>query len=237
MVDGVMLLVDASEGPLPQTRYVLMKALEAKLPAIVVDQQDRSLRRAHPGGAERDLRSLHRPRRDRGPARLPGDLHQRQARASPSTAPDGPGEDLRPLFDAILEQIPPPGRRPRGGPADPRREPRLQRLPRPPRPSAGSSPARVTLGDEVAIVKLDGRLQTTKITKLYSFEGLKRIEATSADRGDILALAGVEGISIGETITDRRDPRAAAPHPDRRADASSMLFTVNTSPFSGREGT
>ena len=115
MVDGVMLLVDASEGPLPQTRFVLRKALERRLPPIVViNKIDRPDARAA-GSAERDLRPVHRPRRDRGAARLPGALHQRAAPARRASIADAPGEDLRPLFDAIVEHVPPP----RGNPDAP----------------------------------------------------------------------------------------------------------------------
>ncbi len=132
MVDGVMLLVDASEGPLPQTRYVLRKALEARLPGGRGDQQDRPPGRAAEGGAERGLRPVHRPGRHRGPARVSRPLHEREA---------GPGAHRprragrRPA--AALRRDPEARARPRGpgrrGPAAPHRQPRLQRLPRPPR--------------------------------------------------------------------------------------------------------
>ena len=115
MVDGVMLLVDASEGPLPQTRFVLRKALERRLtPIVVINKIDRPDARVA-GSAERDLRSVHRPRRQRGAARLPGALHQRPGRHRDAVDPDGAGEDLRPLFDAVVEHVPPP----RGNPDAP----------------------------------------------------------------------------------------------------------------------
>jgi GTP-binding protein len=107
IVDGVMLLVDASEGPLPQTRYVLMKALEAQAAAHRGDQQDRPSRRARAGSAQRDLRPVHRSRRHRRPARFSGALHQRQDRRRQEDL-DDPSTDLRPLFDAIVENIPAP---------------------------------------------------------------------------------------------------------------------------------
>ena len=91
------------------------------------------------------------------------------------------------------------------------------------------------LGDEVGIMKLDGSMQKTKITKLYSFEGLKRVDETVGIPGDILAIAGVEGISIGETITSAETPK---PLPKIQIDEPTiaMIFTINTSPFAGREG-
>ena len=115
MVDGVMLLVDASEGPLPQTRFVLRKALERRLtPIVVINKIDRPDARAQ-RSAERDLRPVHRPRRDRGPARLPGALHQRAGRHREPATPRRPGENLRPLFDAVVTHVPPP----RGNPDAP----------------------------------------------------------------------------------------------------------------------
>ena len=113
MVDGVMLLVDASEGPLPQTRYVLRKALEAKLPPIVViNKIDRPDARIA-GSAERDLRPVHRSRRHRRPARFPGDLHQRQDRHRQARHRRTTATDLRPLFEAIVKTH---SRRPRAIP-------------------------------------------------------------------------------------------------------------------------
>src|SRR5207248_305065 len=92
------------------------------------------------------------------------------------------------------------------------------------------------LGDDVGILKLDGSLQRTKITKLYSFEGLKRVDETIGKPGDILAIAGVEGIHIGDTVTSADNPQ---PLPRIQIDEPTiaMIFTINTSPFAGREGT
>src|SRR5436190_11687384 len=91
------------------------------------------------------------------------------------------------------------------------------------------------LGDEVGIVKLDGTLQRTKITKLYSFEGLKRVDETVGRPGDVLAIAGVEGINIGETITHPETPTPLA-HIQIDEPTIAMVFTINTSPFAGRDG-
>ncbi len=150
------------------------------------------------------------------------------------TAPDGPGEDLRPLFDAILKQVPPPS-----GSADAVLQLLIANLDYSDylgRLGIGRIfSGRVTVGETVAVAKRDGSLQTTKVTKLYTFDGLKRIEAASADCGEIVALAGFEGISIGETITSAETP---APLPPLHIDEPtlSMIFSVNTSPFAGREG-
>jgi GTP-binding protein len=234
IVDGVMLLVDASEGPLPQTRYVLMKALEARLPQIVV------------------INKIDRP-----DARIPEVLDEiydlfidldatedqlgfpviytnaRLGVAKNELHSDS--TDLRSLFEAILEHTPPP-------PGDP--EDVLQLLVANldysdylGRLAIGRVfNGTLRLGDEVAIAKLDQTLQKTKITKLYSFEGLKRVDETVGQPGDILAIAGVEGITIGETVTSVETPRPLA-HIQIDEPTIAMTFTINTSPFSGREGT
>ncbi len=234
VVDGVMLLVDASEGPLPQTRYVLSKALEARLPPIVV------------------INKIDRP-----DARIPEvldeiydlfidlDAHEEQldfpiiytnARAgiAKATAEGDDSTDLRPLFEAILKHIPPPAADPDGVlqllVANLDYSDYLGRL------AIGRIFSGVLkYGDDVAIAKMDGSFHTTRITKLYSFEGLKRVDETVGRPGDILAIAGVEGITIGDTITSVETPQ---PLPRIHIDEPtiSMLFTVNTSPFSGREG-
>ncbi len=233
IVDGVLLLVDASEGPLPQTRYVLVKALEAKLPPIVV------------------INKIDRP-----DARIPEVLNEiydlfidldaaedqldfpviyTNARAGTATlALEEHSENLRPLFDAIVQHIPPP----QGDPdavlqllvANLDYSDYLGRL------AIGRVfSGTLRYGDEVGIAKLDGSLHTTKITKLYSFEGLKRVDETIGRSGDILAIAGVEGITIGDTITHAETPEPLARIPIDEPTIA-MTFTINTSPFSGREG-
>src|SRR5262249_52625372 len=145
------------------------------------------------------------------------------------------GEDLRPLFDAIVRTIPPPkGELP--GPlqilvANLDYSDYLGRL-----AIARVVNGKMYTGEEVAIAKRDGSLQKTKITKLFSFSGLKRTDITETELGDIVAVAGVEGITIGETITEAETP-APLPHIVIDEPTIAMLFTVNTSPFSGREGT
>jgi GTP-binding protein len=233
MVDGVMLLVDASEGPLPQTRYVLMKALEAKLPPIVViNKIDRADARIQEVLNEVydlfiDL--------DATEDQIDFPVIYTNAKAGiAKTAPEDNSTDLRPLFDSIIQNIPPPV----GNPdavlqllvANLDYSDYLGRL------AIGRVFSGVLkYGDEVAIAKLDGSLHNTRITKLYSFEGLKRVDETIGWPGDILAIAGVEGITIGETITSAENPK---PLPNVQIDEPtiSMVFTINTSPFAGREG-
>ncbi len=142
--------------------------------------------------------------------------------------------DLRPLFDAVVKHIPPPAGDPDGVfqmlVANLDYSDYLGRL------AIGRVfNGTLRLGDEVAIVKLDGSIQKTRITKLYSFEGLKRVDETLGQPGDLLAIAGVEGITIGETVTSAETPM---PLEKVRIDEPTiaMTFTINTSPFSGREG-
>jgi GTP-binding protein len=234
MVDGVMLLVDASEGPLPQTRYVLGKALEAKLPPIVViNKIDRA--DARPQEVLNEIYDLF----------IDLDAHEDQLNfpvlytnaktGTASTDMKGGGEDLRPLFDAIVKTTP----LPQGDPAGPLQilvanldySDYLGRL-----AIARVFNGKMHTGEEVAIAKLDGTLHKTKITKLFSFSGLKRMDIIETELGDIVAIAGVEGITIGETITEAEKP---APLPPIAIDEPTIaiVFTVNTSPFAGREGT
>ena len=239
MVDGVMLLVDASEGPLPQTRYVLMKALEARLPPIIVinkiDRPDARIQEV--------LNEVYDLFIDLDAAEDQLDFPVIYTNAKLGIAkldpdeqlPAGQTGNLRQLFDAILKHIPPPT----GDPdnilqllvANLDYSDYLGRL------AIGRMfNGTLHLGDEVSIAKLDGSFQKTKITKLYSFEGLKRVDETVGRPGDILAIAGVEGITIGETITHADTP-APLPHIPIDEPTIAMTFTINTSPFSGREGT
>src|SRR5213079_891201 len=233
MVDGVMLLVDASEGPLPQTRYVHGKALEAKLPPIVViNKIDRS--DARPQEVLNEIYDLFI---DLDATEEQLDFPVLYTNAKTGTAsldPDAPGQDLRPLFDAVVQYVPPP----RGNPDAP-----LQILVA----NLDSSDyvgriaigrifnGRVKIGDAVAVVKLDTAVQHTKVTKLYAFDGLKRVDITEAAAGDIVCLAGIEDITIGETITDM-EHQIAIPPVAIDEPTVHMIFGVNTSPVAGREG-
>ncbi len=234
MVDGVMLLVDASEGPLPQTRYVLGKALEAKLPPIVViNKIDRS--DARPQEVLNEIYDLFIDL-DAQEDQLEFPVLYTNAKAgTASTDIKGGGENLQPLFEAIVKTIPVPG----GDAAGPLQilvanldySDYLGRL-----AIARVFNGTMRTGEEVAIAKLDGTFHKTKITKLFSFSGLKRTDITQTELGDIVAVAGVEGITIGETITDAENP-SPLPHIVIDEPTIAMLFTVNTSPFSGRDGT
>src|SRR6201981_3429174 len=234
MVDGVMLLVDASEGPLPQTRYVLSKALEAHLPPIVViNKIDRS--DARPQEVLNEIYDLFIDL-DAKEEQIDFPVLYTNAKAGTATRDiKGGGEDLRPLFDAILKTIP----EPKGDPAGPLQilvanldySDYLGRL-----AIARVFDGTMYTGEDVGIAKLDGSLHKTKITKLFSFSGLKRVDIMETTLGDIIAVAGVEGITIGETITDAENP-APLPHITIDEPTIAMQFTVNTSPFSGRDGT
>ncbi len=233
IVDGVMLLVDASEGPLPQTRYVLMKALEAKLPQIVVinkiDRPDARIAEV--------LDEIYDLFIDLDATEDQLDFPVIYTNGKLGIAKNDPTDessDLRPLFDSIIANTPAPV----GDPNAPLQmlvanldySDYLGRL------AIGRVfEGTLNYGDHVAIVKLDGSLHKTKITKLYSFEGLKRVDETIGRPGDILAIAGVEGITIGETLTSAEDPRPLAKIQIDEPTIA-MTFTINTSPFSGREG-
>src|SRR5579872_4550990 len=233
IVDGVMLLVDASEGPLPQTRYVLSKALEAHLPPIVViNKIDRPDARV-----QEVLNEVYDLFIDLDATEDQLDFPVLYTIAKTGIAKrtmEDPSTDLRPLFDCILEHIPAPVGDPDGVLqmliANLDYSDYLGRL------GIGRVfNGQLKYGDNVAIAKRDGSMHTTRITKMYSFEGLKRVDETIGEHGDLLAIAGVEGITIGETVTSAETPDPLPPiHIDEPTIA--MAFTINTSPFSGREG-
>src|SRR5689334_22463935 len=233
MVDGVMLLVDASEGPLPQTRFVLRKALERGLPPmVVVNKIDRADARV-----QEVLNEVYDLFIDLDATEDQIEFPVLYTIAKTGIAKktmDDPSTNLRPLFDCIVDNIPAPKGDPDGTLqmliANLDYSDYLGRL------GIGRVfNGRLNFGDLVGIAKRDGSFQTTKITKLYSFEGLKRVDETIGRPGDILAIAGVEGITIGETVTSAETP---APLPQIQIDEPTiaMAFTINTSPFAGREG-
>jgi GTP-binding protein len=233
MVDGVMLLVDASEGPLPQTRFVLRKALERGLPPIVVlNKIDRA--DARPKEVLNEVYDLFIDL-DATEEQIEFPVLYTNARDGVASGdPASRGDDLRPLFEAIVEHVPPPRGNPEGS---------LQMLVA----NLDSSDylgriaigrifnGTVRLNDPVAVMKLGGAIQATKVTKLFAFDGLKRVEINEAKAGDIVCLAGIEDITIGETIADPANP-VAVPHIPVDEPTVSMIFGVNTSPMAGRDG-
>jgi GTP-binding protein len=233
MVDGVLVLVDASEGPLPQTRYVLQKALAAKLPPIMVlnkiDRPD-----ARPAAVLDEIYDLVI---DLDATEDQLDFPVIYTNAKLGVAHNAVGDSsttLEPLFEQIVKSIPAPK-------GDPEKTLQIQVTNLDYSDFLGRiAIARVfegTLprGTEVAISKLDGKIQPTKITKLFTFRGLERDEAEVVKAGDIVAIAGVEGIQIGETITDLLNPAPLEPLTIDEPTLT-MVFTINTSPFAGREG-
>ncbi len=233
LADGVALLVDASEGPLPQTRYVLSKALEQKLPVIVVinkiDRQD-----ARPQEVVNEVYDLFI---DLDAADDQIDFPILYAISRDGIAKhelDHESDNLQPLFEQILKTVPPPT-----GTADAPLQMLVANL------AYNEYVGRLAIGrifngtlaigDQVSVCKIDGKLEKTKITQLYTFDGLKQVPVEHATVGDIIALAGIEGIHIGDTVTSAIDPR---PLPRIIVDEPtiSMIFGVNTSPFAGKDG-
>jgi GTP-binding protein len=233
MVDGVLLLVDASEGPLPQTRFVLRKALEQKLPVVlVVNKVDRP--DARPDEVVNEVYELFLDL-DADESQIEFPIvyaNAREGRAG--RAADELAENLEPLFETILETIPPPAYDP---------EHPLQALVT----NLDASPyvGRLALlrihhgtlrkGQQIAWCRADGTIQNARVTELYVTEALDRVPADEAGPGEIVALAGLPEVTIGETIADVDDPR---PLPVTTVDEPSLSVTVgiNTSPLAGTEG-
>lgn len=234
LADGVVLLVDASEGPLPQTRYVLSKALEQKLPVICVinkiDRQD-----ARPQEVVNEVYDLFI---DLDATDEQIDFPILYAISRDGIAKhelDEESNSLKPLFDEIVRTIP----EPQGNAEAPLQilvanldyNDYVGRL------AIGRIyNGTVTMRDQVCVVDIEGALKKVQISQLYNFDGLKQTPIDSASAGEIIALAGIEGIQIGDTITSATDPR---PLPRIKVDEPtiSMVFGVNTSPFAGKEGT
>jgi len=234
MVDGVLLLVDASEGPLPQTRFVLRKTLEARLPVVVVvNKVDRADARVTEVVHEIEELFLDL---DADEDQVGFPVLYSDARAGRAgTAPDAIGPDLVPLFDAIVESVPPPHYDP---------DVPLQALVT----NLDASPyvGRLAIcrvhngtlrrGETVAWCRLDGSVQRGKITELYSSKALERVDTDEAGPGEIVSVAGFPEVTIGETLADPDDPR---PLPAILVDEPSLAMTIgiNTSPLSGSDGT
>jgi GTP-binding protein len=233
MVDGVLLLVDASEGPLPQTRFVLRKALEGRLPVVlVVNKVDRPDARVREVVHEVEELFLD----------LDADEHQigfpilyADARAGRcGRSPDALAGDLEPLFETLLEHVPAPSFE-----ADHPLQALVTNL------DASPYVGRLALcrvrhgtirrAQEVAWCRADGSVEPAKVSELYVTEALDRVEAEEAGPGEIIAVAGIPEVTIGETLADPDDPR---PLPVMRIDEPAMAMTIgiNTSPLSGRDG-
>src|SRR2546428_558642 len=233
LADGVLLLVDAAEGPLPQTRFVLKKALEAGLaPIVVINKIDRS--DARPDEVLDEVYDLFIDL-DATEDQLEFPVLYTNAKAGTATAdPKVPGQSLEPLFETILATVPPPrfdpavGLQFRGAMLD--WDDYVGRL-----VIGRIFNGRIRQADRVAVVHRQGSIESAKVTVLYGYEGLKRIEVPEASAGDLVAIAGIEAIEIGETIADPESPQAL---PLIRIDEPtvSMLFSANVSPFAGKEG-
>jgi GTP-binding protein len=239
MVDAVLLLVDAAEGPLPQTRYVLGKALAMRLPVIVcVNKVDRSDARPAEvvGEIEELFLELALEAGDDGVMALDFPVLYANARAGRAGSdPDDLTADLGPLFEAIIKTTPPPSYTP-GHPlqllvTNLDADPYVGRL------AIGRLwEGTLRTGDRVAVAKRDGTVEQAKATKLLGSVGITRVEISSANAGDLVAVAGLGDVTVGETVTDIEDPR---PLPVVEVDEPSlaMEFGITTSPLGGREGT
>ena len=233
MVDGVLLLVDAAEGPLPGTRFVLKKSLELNLqPIVVINKIDRKDARPH-----EVLDEVFELFLSLGAHDHQLDFPTIYAVAKQGIAKrelDDPSTTLQPLFEAIVQKVPPPpgevdlpfqmlvttidyndylGRLGIG---------RINR-------------GTIKLGSPMKIVHRDASVEDARVTRIYVFEGLKRVEVNEASAGEIVALAGMEDVDIGETIADASDP-APLPFVSIEEPTLSMNFVVNNSPFAGLEG-
>jgi len=235
LVDGVLLLVDAAEGPLPQTRFVLSKALAMGLPSVlVVNKIDRQDARA-----KEVLDLVYSLYIDLG-----ANEHQidfpviytvaREGRAAYTVADALKADSLKPLFDAILTHIPPPPVGEREG---------LQMLvdnldydDYVGRLAIGRIASGVAHeGDTIAVIRDEGKVVQAKIVRLYVYDGLKRVEVNDAGPGEIVCIAGAEEIGIGDTISDPGFP-VALPRISVEEPTMSMVFKVNDGPFAGKEG-
>jgi GTP-binding protein len=233
MVDGVLLLVDASEGPLPQTRFVLRKALESRLPVILVvnkvDRPDARLEEVVNEVYELFLDL------DADESQIEFPIVYANARAGQAgLEADALAEDLRPLFETLLERIPPPlyeeGHPLQAHVTNLDASPYVGRL-----ALCRVREGTIRKGQQVAWCRADGRIERAKVTELYVTEALDRVEAEEAGPGELIAVAGIPEVTIGETLADPDDPR---PLPVIGVDEPSLSMTVgtNASPLAGQDG-
>ncbi len=234
MVDGALLLVDASEGPLPQTRFVLRKALERRLAVILVinkvDRPDARIKEVIDEVYELFLD-------------LDADEHQIEfpivycnARAGQASLDaDAPGTDLKPLFDLILTRIPAPeyheGHSLQALVTNLDASPYVGRL-----ALCRVIEGTIRKGQTIAHCRVDGSIESARVAELYVTEALERVDAAEVGPGEIIAVAGMPDVTIGETLADPEDPH---PLPVIHVDEPSLSMTIgiNTSPLAGREGT
>jgi GTP-binding protein len=234
MVDGVLLLVDASEGPLPQTRFVLRKALEARLSLVLVvnkvDRPDARLEEVVDEVYELFLDL------DADESQIEFPIVYSNARAGQAgLEADALADDLRPLFETLLERIPPPlyeeGHPLQAHVTNLDASPYLGRL-----ALCRVREGTIRKGQQVAWCRADGRIERVKVTELYVTEALDRVDADEAGPGELIAVAGIPEVTIGETLADPDDPR---PLPVMMIDEPSLSMTVgtNTGPLAGQDGT
>jgi GTP-binding protein len=233
MVDGVLLLVDASEGPLPQTRFVLKKALELNLPSVlVINKIDRSDARIKEVIDE--VYDLYIDL-DATEEQFSFPIVYTNAKAGTATTDiNQESSDLKPLLELLINSIPAPD-----GDSDGILQLLVANIDYSDyvgRLAIGRIfSGTVNVGDQVAMINSAGDIIKTKITCIYIFDNLKKVKTDSASAGEIVVLAGLEGINIGDTITDKDNPKAL-----RRIKVDeptiSMMFSVNNSTFGGREG-
>jgi GTP-binding protein len=234
MVDGVLLLVDASEGPLPQTRFVLRKALESRLPVILVinnvDRPDARIAEVvdEVYGLFLDL--------DADESQIEFPIVYTNAKAGWASMEEGvEGIDLRPLMDLLVEHIPAPtyveGHPLQALVTNLDADPYVGRL-----ALCRVRQGTIRKGQQIAWCRTDGSIQKAKIAELYVTEALDRVDAAEAGPGEIIAIAGLPDVTIGETLADAEDPR---PLPVIRVDEPSLSVTIgiNTSPLAGQDGT
>ena len=234
MVDGVLLLVDASEGPLPQTRFVLRKALESRLPVVLVvnkvDRPDARLEEVVNEVYELFLDL------DADESQIEFPIVYTNARAGQAgLEADSLADDLRPLFETLLERIPPPlyeeGHPLQAHVTNLDASPYLGRL-----ALCRVREGTIRKGQQVAWCRADGRIERVKVTELYVTDALDRVDAEEAGPGELIAVAGIPEVTIGETLADPDDPR---PLPVMMIDEPSLSMTIgtNTAPLAGQDGT
>jgi GTP-binding protein len=233
MVDGCILIVDANEGPMPQTRFVLKKALEKGLrPIVVVNKIDRPQADPH-GAIDKVLDLFLELGADDDQCDFPY-LFASGLSGYAKDNLDAESKDMKPLFEAVLRHVPPPV-------GDLNKPLQLQVTTLDYSDYLGRivigkiHNGTIQMGQQAALVKEDGSIVKTKVTKLLGFEGLKRIDLETATAGNIVAVAGFADANIGETITCPNEPQAL---PLIKVDEPTlqMTFSVNDSPFAGQEG-